>query len=388
MEEKNLNVIIAHTPRVTDNKLLNFALENKSKVNLIIYCSDHASMDFPFLVKEQRVSRYDLMKKVIFKEFADHLSQFLKCSIAFTQEELKSALISAPICMDYRFDHYFDQFLIALKQNYQIKFFSHQSHFAQKEQVDLVLKKKMGFTPFRKMMEPKVYETHVFKAGILPAKSESQALNKINQYFLSGKALHYFETRNSFHYNEGPSNFSIPLSLGLVSPRSILEIIKDYELIHGENKSTYWLRFELLWREYFYWLYGMHGLDFFSLNGLSHQKNLRIDVISLITLEESLKKNPLIYCMIKELKSEGVLSNRCRQIFASYFINHLDYDWRYGAYLFQLYLKDYDLASNWGNWTYLAGVGTDPRGKRYFDIQKQIAQYDPQNSYLSRWSKL
>ena len=32
-----------------------------------------------------------------------------------------------------------------------------------------------------------------------------------------------------------------------------------------------------------------------------------------------------------------------------------------GAEHFEAYLLDYDPCSNWGNWTYSAGVGSDPR---------------------------
>jgi deoxyribodipyrimidine photo-lyase len=44
------------------------------------------------------------------------------------------------------------------------------------------------------------------------------------------------------------------------------------------------------------------------------------------------------------------------------------------------------VASNWGNWAYLAGVGNDPRGNRYFDIEKQARQYDGAGEYRKLWS--
>ena len=34
-------------------------------------------------------------------------------------------------------------------------------------------------------------------------------------------------------------------------------------------------------------------------------------------------------------------------------------------------LIDSDAPSNWGNWTYVAGVGADPREDRYFYVVKQ-----------------
>jgi deoxyribodipyrimidine photo-lyase len=89
---------------------------------------------------------------------------------------------------------------------------------------------------------------------------------------------------------------------------------------------------------------------------------------------------------MKQLKATGYLSNRGRQIAASCLVNELETDWRYGAAWFEHQLCDYDVASNWGNWQYIAGVGVDPRGGRHFNLQKQTETYDPTGSYVARWS--
>ena len=65
----------------------------------------------------------------------------------------------------------------------------------------------------------------------------------------------------------------------------------------------------------------------------------------------------------------------------SVWLNELKLNWRSGAKLFENYLIDYDVFSNYGNWMYLAGVGVDPRGKRYFDVEKQLSIYDPEGRY-------
>ena len=41
------------------------------------------------------------------------------------------------------------------------------------------------------------------------------------------------------------------LALGCLSPRTIFWQLKDYERQRTSNKSTYWVVFELLWRDYF-----------------------------------------------------------------------------------------------------------------------------------------
>lgn len=60
-------------------------------------------------------------------------------------------------------------------------------------------------------------------------------------------------------------------------------------------------------------------------------------------------------------------------------------DWRFGAAYFEQQLIDYDVASTWCNWAYTAGVGNDPRGKRYFNIDKQAEDYDPDQKYRNLW---
>lgn len=48
-------------------------------------------------------------------------------------------------------------------------------------------------------------------------------------------------------------------------------------------------------------------------------------------------------------------------------------------------LVDYDVASNWGNWQYLAGVGADPRGGRQFNLKKQTETHDAEGHFIQRW---
>jgi deoxyribodipyrimidine photo-lyase len=88
---------------------------------------------------------------------------------------------------------------------------------------------------------------------------------------------------------------------------------------------------------------------------------------------------------MKELRFTGYLSNRMRQIVASYLIYDLSCDWRKGALWFESQLIDYDVYSNQGNWLYIAGLGTDPRGGRKFNTKKQNLEYDPNNTYKKMW---
>ena len=88
---------------------------------------------------------------------------------------------------------------------------------------------------------------------------------------------------------------------------------------------------------------------------------------------------------MNELATTGYMSNRGRQIAASCLIHELSVDWRFGAAYFEQQLIDYDVGSNWGNWQYIAGVGTDTRDVRRFNIEKQTQTYDPDGTYRRRW---
>jgi deoxyribodipyrimidine photo-lyase len=94
---------------------------------------------------------------------------------------------------------------------------------------------------------------------------------------------------------------------------------------------------------------------------------------------------PLVNASMNQLSRTGYISNRARQIVASCLVNELDLDWRYGAAYFEQQLLDYDVAVNWGNWQYLAGVGADPRGQRHFNLEKQAQLFDPAGDYVKQW---
>ena len=85
-----------------------------------------------------------------------------------------------------------------------------------------------------------------------------------------------------------------------------------------------------------------------------------------------------------ELKKTGWMSNRGRQNVASFLVHNLNLPWTWGAEYFEKMLIDYDPESNWGNWLYLSGKGSDPRA-REFNTQKQAKDYDTQGLYQEKW---
>jgi deoxyribodipyrimidine photo-lyase len=186
------------------------------------------------------------------------------------------------------------------------------------------------------------------------------------------------------------SKFSPWLANGSLSPREIYYELKKYEEEFGSNESTYWLVFELLWRDYFRFMMKKHRHQFFLQTGIKptdspkkyNNQELLNQWINGNTGVDFIDANMI------ELKLTGFMSNRGRQNVASYLCNDLKLDWRYGAAYFEQQLIDYDVCSNWGNWAYLAGVGKDPRGNRYFNITKQADNYDSKKQYRILWTQI
>lgn len=216
---------------------------------------------------------------------------------------------------------------------------------------------------------------------------ERAAEERLNYYVLrSGLLAKYKETRNGLIGGDYSSKFSPWLALGCLSPRRIYEEVKVFEQTNGASDSTYWLIFELIWRDYFRFAMKKHKQKFFLRGGIQG-KVVPSDCNTEIILRwiEGETGVDFVDANMRELRATGFMSNRGRQNVASYFCNDLKQDWRLGAAYFEEQLIDYDVASNWGNWAYLAGVGNDPRGNRCFDIDKQARQYDGGGEYRRLW---
>lgn len=234
-----------------------------------------------------------------------------------------------------------------------------------------------------------ITEIHPDKRTAFPFMGgESQALKRIHYYFYDTRLIsNYKETRNGMVGSDYSSKLSPWLALGCLSPREVYHEIKNYESIHGSNASTYWLYFELLWRDFFRFMMKKHHSNYFKKNGIgsSDTKVFNPDNTKLTTWVNGKTGNDFIDANMLELKQTGFISNRGRQNVASYLCNDLKIDWRYGAAYFEQQLIDYDVCSNWGNWAYIAGVGNDPRKDRYFNIELQAKNYDPKKEYRALW---
>ncbi|MEL6489097.1 MAG: DASH family cryptochrome [Cyanobacteria bacterium J06621_3] len=231
-------------------------------------------------------------------------------------------------------------------------------------------------------------ESVIDPKGVLQFKGgETEGLKRLQHYFWDADRLQvYKETRNGMLGANYSSKFSPWLANGSLSPRQVHTEVQRYERKRKKNNSTYWMIFELIWRDYFRFVCAKYGRKVFRKSGIRglpvdwQQDWKRFDA-----WRDGETGYPLIDANMKEIAATGFMSNRGRQNVASFLTKNLGIDWQMGAEWFESLLIDYDVCSNWGNWNYTAGVGNDARGFRYFNIPKQSKDYDPEGKYVKHW---
>jgi deoxyribodipyrimidine photo-lyase len=211
----------------------------------------------------------------------------------------------------------------------------------------------------------------------------------VTAYFSADSPLPhtYKETRNQMLGPDYSTKFALWLGSGAVSPRRILCELAKFEAEAGETRSSYWIWFELLWRDFFRFQCSKVGTRAFHVGGPRGVTGIawKNDAGLFEAWRRGRTGYPLVDASMVELNSTGFMSNRSRQIVASFLAKDMGVDWRLGAAHFEETLIDYDCPANWGNWAYGAGVGCDPREDRYFSIPKQGKVYDSEAAYIRTW---
>jgi deoxyribodipyrimidine photo-lyase len=226
------------------------------------------------------------------------------------------------------------------------------------------------------------------RAAFKQQGGETNALAYLQNYiFTQQLPATYFETRNQLIGANYSTKMSAWLACGCISARTIWQQVQLFEQQVIQNKSTYWIFFELLWRDFFKLQFVKQGNHFFSLHGFVPDKKVATTLHKKYfeQWQQGQTGVSFVDANMKELLLTGFMSNRGRQNVASYFINDLKMNWLAGAAYFESVLIDYDVYSNYGNWCYLAGVGNDPRENRYFNISKQASMYDADGAYQQLW---
>tara|TARA_B110000305_G_scaffold106230_1_gene119425 strand:+ start:2692 stop:4002 length:1311 start_codon:yes stop_codon:yes gene_type:complete len=218
------------------------------------------------------------------------------------------------------------------------------------------------------------------------AGGETAAFERLQTYFFETKKVsNYKKTRNGLIGADYSTKFSPWLANGSLSAKTIYWKIKAYESEFGANQSTYWVVFELIWRDYFKYISLKYTSKIFKIGGILNKNyHWNTDQKTIQQWIQGETKDDFVNANMIELRETGFMSNRGRQNVASYFAKELLLDWRIGAAYFESMLIDYDVHSNYGNWMYVAGVGNDPRDRK-FNTQLQAERYDQNHKYRKLW---
>jgi deoxyribodipyrimidine photo-lyase len=209
---------------------------------------------------------------------------------------------------------------------------------------------------------------------------ETTGLRHLEEYILNPDQNIIY--KGSKHNAVHPSRLSAWISMGCISMRWVYR-----ELMQSGHSANSPLILELLWRDYFRFMFKKHGKQFFGSEGLT--KGAGDCARDQDELFEKWKTGttgiPHIDASMRQLNATGYISNHNRQIVAGFLAVYLKVDWVKGAAYFEEKLIDYSPASNWGNWAFVAGGGGDARDSRYFLAPKPAAELDTQSAFISTW---
>jgi deoxyribodipyrimidine photo-lyase len=203
---------------------------------------------------------------------------------------------------------------------------------------------------------------------------ETAALVQMHKYF-SHLDLS-IKQKNGRNGSDCSSKLSPWLSIGCISPRQVYWEIQKY----GSNGNL--LKLELLWRDYFRFMFKKHGQKFINAK---EAQDLAPDADLLLQKWKHGETGvPLIDAAMHELNATGFISNQNRQIVAGYLVNTLKADWTQGAAYFEEKLIDYSPASNWGNWAFIAGVN-DAKESKYTIATRLPKELEAKTDFVNTW---
>jgi deoxyribodipyrimidine photo-lyase len=413
--------------RLNDNLSLNLALEKSGEI-LFVYIHDFANKTtYPWdLLSIGRHRKLFLSQgltelKKNLSEYGHQLNVYTDNSVIVLSNLVKKYQIDTIYCESIKAPDEIKQIELLKDMKINILAVWHSSLFMQDQLPFNVKELPNAFTDFRKAIElgdikpsePVYLSSNIFKVKAIKDNQpvvldiyahdynkssfpithknfmggEKSGISYLKKYFQTKKPEIYKKTRNELMGVNFSTKFSPWLSMGYVSARQIFYFLDEYENTVTKNESTYWIFFELLWRDYFRFIIDKFGRKIFYKQGLNFFKiEIKHSSRNFNLWKNGETSNKFINAGMTELKETGFLSNRMRQIVASYLINELNCDWRAGAAWFEYQLLDYDVYSNHCNWAYIAGCGTDPRGGRHFNVKKQRETYDPHAKYENFWS--
>lgn len=426
-KQKTSIVWFTNNLRTKDNNLLKSASDNSDFI-IGVYCIDFCASDTTyygfkktnkfrakFLLQtlnslKKELNKLNIPLIILYKDyknkFISTINEFKVTSIYVQKEWTRDEIIKIDsikkiISNNVKFNEIYDQFLYDPSnipfsfKNIPDVFTKFRKELEKKGEIIPLVninKKPKPLTVKNDLKIPSLEELgykdfEVDKRTAFPFEGgEINAIERLNEYLFKTKLIgNYKNTRNGLLGKNYSSKFSPWLANGSLSARQIFKNVKDFEINFFSNQSTYWMVFELIWRDFFKYVSLKYKNKIFKLNGiLDIEYNWSTNKKYIDQWTNGKTANDFVNANMIELKSTGWMSNRGRQNVASYFAKNMKMDWRIGASYFESMLIDYDVHSNYGNWIYISGVGNDPRD-RFFNLKRQAEIYDGDRKFRKKW---
>ena len=188
-----------------------------------------------------------------------------------------------------------------------------------------------------------------------------------------------YEAKRNFPGINATSKLGIHLRFGSISIRKAV--------LEAEKSNNITFLKELIWREFFMQiLWHFPHTTNKSFKPLYENIPWRNNEREFDLWCKGETGYPLVDAGMRELNTTGFMHNRVRMLVGSFLCKHLLIDWRWGETYFAEKLLDFELASNVGNWQWVAGCGVDAAPYfRIFNPTTQIQKFDKQLTYINKW---
>ncbi|MEZ4803455.1 MAG: deoxyribodipyrimidine photo-lyase [Gelidibacter sp.] len=282
------------------------------------------------------------------------------------------------------------------KNDIEFKTFKDQVIFEKDEVVKNDGDPYIVYTPYMKSwkekfktIDLKIYYTNDYLDNLvkntrLPNLSLSdigfkKSSQEIKDYEVTPTLIKDYEGTRNFPAKDATSRLGPHLRFGTVSIRKMIKKAT------AENNEIFWQ--ELIWREFFMqilWHYPKTVTESFKPK-YDHIK-WRNNKTEFNAWCEGKTGYPLVDAGMRQLNETGFMHNRVRMVVGSFLCKHLLIDWRWGEAYFAEKLHDYEMASNVGNWQWVAGSGVDAAPYfRIFNPTTQIEKFDKDYNYIKKW---
>jgi deoxyribodipyrimidine photo-lyase len=210
-------------------------------------------------------------------------------------------------------------------------------------------------------------------SSTLPGGGEAEGRRRVRRWLRDG--LPTYEERKDSLADDATSRLSAYLHFGCVSSREVA--------YRAQAQGAEAFLRQLCWRDFV--------LQLLAANPETPRADMRPRDDRWIRDDEALERwragltgYPIVDAAMRQLVQEGWMPNRARLVVASFLTKTLYLDWRLGARVFSELLVDGDLASNTGNWQWVAGTGADTRPNRVLNPLAQARRFDPEGEYVRR----